>query len=182
MLCQAQLQKYLIDRWWRPIKGELAQSVFFVSRRQRPLLLVGVLALPAQTTEQSVQLRDGTGAVSCVLTESDQRGEQSAVFNTAWIGTAPRWPTSSSTALVSFSTHYHHHYFNTKNHFFSAYPPVGKQLNLKSPKLDKIHQALSLNITTDKRKMKITHIEKQPITTSVYPKRNVSWYTWYLFI
>lgn len=37
-----------------------------------------------------MQLRDGTGAVACVLTESDQTGQQSAVFNTAWIGTAPR--------------------------------------------------------------------------------------------
>lgn len=54
--------------------------------RQRPLLLVGVLALPPQTSEQSVQLRDGTGAVACVLTERDQQVGDSAVFNTAWIG------------------------------------------------------------------------------------------------
>lgn len=76
-------------------RGELAQSafLFFLSHRQRPLLLVGVLVLPPQTSEQSVQLRDGTGAVACVLTERDQRGEQSAVFNTAWIGTAARWAT-----------------------------------------------------------------------------------------
>lgn len=75
-------------------RGELAQSVFFLlSHRQRPLLLVGVLVLPPQTSEQSVQLRDGTGALACVLTERDQRGEQSAVFNAAWIGTAARWAT-----------------------------------------------------------------------------------------
>ncbi|XP_074555074.1 CST complex subunit CTC1 isoform X1 [Halichoeres trimaculatus] len=56
--------------------------------RQRPLLLVGVLELPTQTSDQSLQLRDRTGAISCVVTETSQEeeGGQTAVFNTAWIG------------------------------------------------------------------------------------------------
>ncbi|CAI5657300.1 unnamed protein product [Oreochromis niloticus] len=59
--------------------------------RQRPLLLVGVLELPSQTSEfkHSMQLRDATGAAACVLTESseEEEGAQRAVFNSAWIGT-----------------------------------------------------------------------------------------------
>ncbi|XP_063324032.1 CST complex subunit CTC1-like [Pelmatolapia mariae] len=58
--------------------------------RQRPLLLVGVLELPSQTSEfkHSIQLRDATGAAACVLTESseEEEGAQRAVFNSAWIG------------------------------------------------------------------------------------------------
>ncbi|TMS01231.1 CST complex subunit CTC1 [Larimichthys crocea] len=56
--------------------------------RQRPLLLVGVLELPSQTSEQTLQLRDGTGAVACVVTETSEgeEGGQRAAFNTAWIG------------------------------------------------------------------------------------------------
>ncbi|XP_078101338.1 CST complex subunit CTC1 isoform X2 [Sander vitreus] len=56
------------------------------SLRQRPLLLVGVLELPSQKSEQSLQLRDGTGTLACVVTETSQDGGQRAVFNTAWIG------------------------------------------------------------------------------------------------
>lgn len=58
--------------------------------RQRPLLLVGVLELPSQTSEfkHSMQLRDAAGAAACVLTESsEEEGAQRAVFNSAWIGT-----------------------------------------------------------------------------------------------
>ncbi|KAF7644074.1 hypothetical protein LDENG_00228610 [Lucifuga dentata] len=56
--------------------------------RQRPLLLVGVLALPSQSSEHTLQLKDQTGMVSCVVTETkeEKAGFQSAVFNTAWIG------------------------------------------------------------------------------------------------
>ncbi|XP_044039740.1 CST complex subunit CTC1 isoform X2 [Siniperca chuatsi] len=56
--------------------------------RQRPLLLVGVLELPSPTPEHALQLRDGTGAVACVVTETseEEEGGQTAAFNTAWIG------------------------------------------------------------------------------------------------
>ncbi|XP_051249640.1 CST complex subunit CTC1 [Dicentrarchus labrax] len=56
--------------------------------RQRPLLLVGVLELPSQTSEPALQLRDRTGAVACVVTETreEEGGGQRAAFNTAWIG------------------------------------------------------------------------------------------------
>ncbi|XP_023254123.1 CST complex subunit CTC1-like, partial [Seriola lalandi dorsalis] len=57
--------------------------------RRRPLLLVGVLELPSQTSEHkhTLQLRDGTAAVTCVVTETseDKEGGQRAAFNTAWI-------------------------------------------------------------------------------------------------
>ncbi|XP_037832541.1 CST complex subunit CTC1 [Kryptolebias marmoratus] len=60
------------------------------SLRLRPLLLVGVLQLPSQTSQfkQTLQLRDATGAVGCVVTETseDAGGGQRASFNTAWIG------------------------------------------------------------------------------------------------
>ncbi|KAI3375949.1 hypothetical protein L3Q82_016362 [Scortum barcoo] len=57
--------------------------------RQRPLLLVGVLELPSLTSEHTLQLRDRTGAVACVATETseEEEGGQRAAFNTAWIGT-----------------------------------------------------------------------------------------------
>ncbi|XP_068569112.1 CST complex subunit CTC1-like isoform X3 [Cebidichthys violaceus] len=56
--------------------------------RQRPLLVVGVLELPSETTDQTLQLRDGTGGVACVVTETreEEEGGQRAAFNTAWIG------------------------------------------------------------------------------------------------
>ncbi|XP_077357059.1 CST complex subunit CTC1 isoform X2 [Festucalex cinctus] len=56
--------------------------------RQRPLLLVGVLELPSSASPHSLQLRDRTGAVACVVTETTQEGVEghSATFNTAWIG------------------------------------------------------------------------------------------------
>ncbi|CAJ1048341.1 CST complex subunit CTC1 isoform X1 [Xyrichtys novacula] len=56
--------------------------------RQRPLLLVGVLELPSQSSDHSLHLRDRTGAVACVVTETSmvEEEEQTAVFNTAWIG------------------------------------------------------------------------------------------------
>ncbi|XP_070786024.1 CST complex subunit CTC1 [Enoplosus armatus] len=56
--------------------------------RQRPLLVVGVLELPSQTSEHTLQLRDGTAAMACVVTETneEEEGGQRAVFNTAWIG------------------------------------------------------------------------------------------------
>ncbi|XP_040886923.1 CST complex subunit CTC1 isoform X2 [Toxotes jaculatrix] len=58
--------------------------------RRRPLLLVGVLELPSQTSEHkhTLQLRDGAAAVSCVVTETseEEEGGQRAAFNTAWIG------------------------------------------------------------------------------------------------
>ncbi|KAL7375962.1 hypothetical protein ABVT39_027367 [Epinephelus coioides] len=56
--------------------------------RRRPLLVVGVLELPSQTSEHTLQLRDRTGAVACVVTETSQEeeGGQRAAFNTAWIG------------------------------------------------------------------------------------------------
>ncbi|XP_054455418.1 LOW QUALITY PROTEIN: CST complex subunit CTC1-like [Anoplopoma fimbria] len=55
--------------------------------RRRPLLLVGVLELPSLTSEQTLQLRDTTGAVACVATETseEEEGGQRAAFNTAWI-------------------------------------------------------------------------------------------------
>nr|XP_054594722.1 CST complex subunit CTC1 isoform X2 [Nothobranchius furzeri] len=60
------------------------------SLRPRPLLLVGVLQLPSLTSEfsQTLQLRDATGAVCCVVTETSKEdtGRQTASFNTAWIG------------------------------------------------------------------------------------------------
>ncbi|XP_060951768.1 CST complex subunit CTC1 [Limanda limanda] len=58
--------------------------------RQRPLLLVGILELPSQISESkhTVQLRDGTAAVTCIVTETseEEEGGQRAAFNTAWIG------------------------------------------------------------------------------------------------
>lgn len=61
------------------------------SDRQRPLLLVGVLELPSQTSEHTLQLRDRTGAVACVVTETSEEEEEGggrrAASNTAWIGT-----------------------------------------------------------------------------------------------
>ncbi|KAM7366658.1 hypothetical protein PAMP_016077 [Pampus punctatissimus] len=56
--------------------------------RRRPLLLVGMLELPSQTSEHTLQLRDGTAAVACVVTEGSEEEEegQRAAFNTAWIG------------------------------------------------------------------------------------------------
>ncbi|XP_068444509.1 CST complex subunit CTC1 isoform X2 [Clinocottus analis] len=54
----------------------------------RPLLLVGVLQLPQRSGDVSLQLRDTTGAVDCVVTETreEEEGGQRAAFNTAWIG------------------------------------------------------------------------------------------------
>ncbi|XP_029932197.1 CST complex subunit CTC1 isoform X2 [Myripristis murdjan] len=84
--------------------------------RRRPLLLVGVLELPSHTpthtsehtpthtsehtpthtsehtpthtSEHTLQLRDQTGAVACVVTETSEEEEagQRPAFNTAWIG------------------------------------------------------------------------------------------------
>ncbi|XP_034020143.1 CST complex subunit CTC1-like [Thalassophryne amazonica] len=56
--------------------------------RRRPLLLVGVLALPSQTCEHTLRLRDHTGAMACVVTETSEEedGGQRATFNTAWLG------------------------------------------------------------------------------------------------
>ncbi|XP_035986962.1 CST complex subunit CTC1 isoform X1 [Fundulus heteroclitus] len=58
------------------------------SLRPRPLLLVGVLQLPSERSEfrQTLQLRDATAAVGCVVTETTEDGGQRASFNTAWIG------------------------------------------------------------------------------------------------
>ncbi|XP_043954543.1 CST complex subunit CTC1 isoform X3 [Gambusia affinis] len=59
------------------------------SLRPRPLLLVGVLQLPSERSEftQSLELRDATAAVSCVVTETtEEDGGQRSAFNTAWIG------------------------------------------------------------------------------------------------
>ncbi|KAM9836621.1 CST complex subunit CTC1 [Aulostomus maculatus] len=58
------------------------------SRRERPLMLVGVLELPSRTFEHTLQLRDRTGVIACVVTETSEELErgQTAVFNTAWIG------------------------------------------------------------------------------------------------
>ncbi|XP_068164844.1 CST complex subunit CTC1 isoform X2 [Antennarius striatus] len=55
---------------------------------QRPLLLVGMLELPSHKSELVLQLRDGTGALACVVTETsnNEEGGQGAAFNTAWIG------------------------------------------------------------------------------------------------
>ncbi|XP_075941151.1 CST complex subunit CTC1 isoform X5 [Anarhichas minor] len=56
---------------------------------QRPLLVVGVLELPSETSDhQTLQLRDGTGGVACVVTETreEEEGGQRSAFNTAWIG------------------------------------------------------------------------------------------------
>lgn len=59
--------------------------------RQRPLLVVGVLELPSYSSQHkhALQLRDETGALSCVVTETSEsdQGGQTAAFNTAWIGT-----------------------------------------------------------------------------------------------
>ncbi|CAL8326864.1 unnamed protein product [Lota lota] len=60
------------------------------TRGQRPLVLVGVLELPDQTdtphtSPHSLQLRDGSGCVACVVTEPHE-DRQRAVFNSAWIG------------------------------------------------------------------------------------------------
>ncbi|XP_077444223.1 CST complex subunit CTC1 isoform X2 [Stigmatopora argus] len=56
--------------------------------RERPLLLVGVLELPSSATRHTLQLTDRTGSVACVFTETDEGddGDQSATFDTAWIG------------------------------------------------------------------------------------------------
>ncbi|KAG7232371.1 hypothetical protein INR49_008939, partial [Caranx melampygus] len=57
--------------------------------RRRPLLLVGLLELPSATSEHThtLQLRDGTASVTCVVTEtSEEEGGQRAAFNTAWTG------------------------------------------------------------------------------------------------
>ncbi|XP_077401736.1 CST complex subunit CTC1 isoform X2 [Vanacampus margaritifer] len=56
--------------------------------RQRPLLLVGVLELPSSASPHSLQLRDRTGAVACIVTETTQEEVEGhgATFNTAWIG------------------------------------------------------------------------------------------------
>uniref|UniRef100_UPI0037E89C2B CST complex subunit CTC1 isoform X2 n=1 Tax=Semicossyphus pulcher TaxID=241346 RepID=UPI0037E89C2B len=56
--------------------------------RQRPLLVVGVLERPSEMCAHSLQLRDRTGGVACVVTETseEEEGGQTAVFNTAWIG------------------------------------------------------------------------------------------------
>ena len=59
-------------------------------------MLVGVLELPDQTdaphtsphthsSPHTLQLRDGTGCVACVVTEPHE-DRQRAVFNSAWIG------------------------------------------------------------------------------------------------
>ncbi|XP_007543739.2 CST complex subunit CTC1 isoform X2 [Poecilia formosa] len=60
------------------------------SLRPRPLLLVGVLQLPSERSEftQSLELRDATASVSCIVTETteEEDGGQRSVFNTAWIG------------------------------------------------------------------------------------------------
>ncbi|XP_047241291.1 CST complex subunit CTC1 isoform X4 [Girardinichthys multiradiatus] len=60
------------------------------SLRPRPLQLVGVLQLPSERSEfrQTLQLRDATAAVGCVVTETteEEDGGQRATFNTAWIG------------------------------------------------------------------------------------------------
>uniref|UniRef100_A0A3P9B6E1 CST complex subunit CTC1 n=1 Tax=Maylandia zebra TaxID=106582 RepID=A0A3P9B6E1_9CICH len=69
--------------------GVPADWLLVVDQR-RPLLLVGLLELPSQTSEfkHSMQLRDAAGAAACVLTESseEEEGAQRAVFNSAWIG------------------------------------------------------------------------------------------------
>lgn len=58
--------------------------------RRRPLLLVGVLELSSLTSEHkhTLQIRDSTGAVACVVTETseEEEGGQRAAFNTAWLG------------------------------------------------------------------------------------------------
>ncbi|XP_034413182.1 CST complex subunit CTC1 isoform X2 [Cyclopterus lumpus] len=57
---------------------------------RRPLLVVGVLELPSQTSscDLTLHLRDTTGAVACVVTETseEEEGGQRAAFNTAWLG------------------------------------------------------------------------------------------------
>ncbi|XP_029382555.1 CST complex subunit CTC1 isoform X2 [Echeneis naucrates] len=56
--------------------------------RCRPLL-VGVLELPSSTSEHknSLQLRDATATITCVVTETNEEEEgQRSAFNTAWIG------------------------------------------------------------------------------------------------
>uniref|UniRef100_A0A3P8V5M4 CST complex subunit CTC1 n=1 Tax=Cynoglossus semilaevis TaxID=244447 RepID=A0A3P8V5M4_CYNSE len=47
------------------------------THRQRPLLLVGMLELPSHSSKHrhTLQLRDGTAAVACVLTESSEEAE-----------------------------------------------------------------------------------------------------------
>ncbi|XP_041840610.1 CST complex subunit CTC1 isoform X2 [Melanotaenia boesemani] len=60
------------------------------SLRLRPLLLVGVLQLPSQTSELKhvLHLRDATASVACIVTETSEEddGRQTSFFNTAWIG------------------------------------------------------------------------------------------------
>ncbi|XP_059210296.1 CST complex subunit CTC1 isoform X2 [Centropristis striata] len=55
--------------------------------RRRPLLLVGVLELPS-VASGALQLRDGTAAIDCVVTETreEKGGGQRESSNTAWIG------------------------------------------------------------------------------------------------
>ncbi|XP_019729420.1 CST complex subunit CTC1 [Hippocampus comes] len=59
-----------------------------LGHRQRPLLLVGVLELPSGASLHTLQLRDRTGAIACVITETTQEeaAGHSGAFNTAWIG------------------------------------------------------------------------------------------------
>ncbi|XP_056299115.1 CST complex subunit CTC1 [Pseudoliparis swirei] len=54
---------------------------------RRPLLVVGVLQLPSHD-DVTLQLRDTTGTVACVVTETSEKeeGGQRAAFNTAWLG------------------------------------------------------------------------------------------------
>ncbi|CAN9509395.1 unnamed protein product [Ophioblennius macclurei] len=52
--------------------------------RRRPLLLVGLFQLPSPTSDLTLQLSDGTGVVSCVVTETSRA--DGAFCNTAWIG------------------------------------------------------------------------------------------------
>ncbi|XP_024119088.1 CST complex subunit CTC1, partial [Oryzias melastigma] len=61
------------------------------SLRPRPLLLVGVLELPPHSSKFSptLHLRDATGSVGCVVTETSREeggGGETACYNTAWIG------------------------------------------------------------------------------------------------
>ncbi|XP_049616238.1 CST complex subunit CTC1 isoform X2 [Syngnathus scovelli] len=56
--------------------------------RQRPLLLVGVLELPSSASQHTLQLRDRTGTIACVITQTTEKaaGGHGTSFNTAWIG------------------------------------------------------------------------------------------------
>ncbi|KAM9701317.1 CST complex subunit CTC1, partial [Menidia menidia] len=55
--------------------------------RPRPLLLVGVLQLSSGPSGSALELRDATGGVPCVVTDSEEGRGQTAASNTAWIGT-----------------------------------------------------------------------------------------------